>query len=254
LLCVLALMPHVTAGRRLGDRFEAYPCGAVLIRDERTLVVSDLHLGCEAVLEYEGLSLPRVQTSRIEQTLAELVRSVSPDRLVVAGDLKHNFSRNLIQEWTDVSSFVRRLSGLAPVAVVKGNHDNYLGTILRELGLHLTPEARVGGVRVVHGHSGRLTAQPTVMGHIHPSISLRDELGVSVKVPCFLYDPRREIVVLPAMSLVAGGSDVVHQPSTDEMSPLLAPAGLSDFEPLVFSGTDALRFPMIGKMRKTEGV
>lgn len=236
-------------GYKVRDGVEILPGGAALLTDENALVVADLHLGCEAALEYEGLSIPRVQTRKIEQYLTNVICEVRPSRLIVAGDLKHNFSRNLTQEWQDIERFVNALSGKVTLDVVKGNHDNYLGQILREYRIPLRREVAVSGVRILHGHSGRLDGQMTIMGHIHPSMRLRDSIGASLKDRCFLFHKERQVLVLPALSLVAYGTDVISQLSSDRMSPLLSDFGLSDFVPIAFSDKKPLRFPTVGELR-----
>ncbi len=237
-------------GYPIGDWGELLPGGALLLPEENVLVVADMHLGCEAALEYEGLSLPRVQTGRLTQYMSELIHDFQPSKVVVAGDLKHNFSRNLQQEWQDVKRFVELLKDMAPLEVVKGNHDNYLGLILREYGAKLRPlDMAVGKVRVVHGHSGHRTNGPTVMGHIHPSIRLMDDVGASVKDQCFLYDGEKEILILPALSIVAPGMDIIGQRGADTASPIYADIGLSSFVPIVFSGEKPLRFPTVRELR-----
>ncbi len=239
----------MAGGYRLSERLRILPGGAALITPEDVLVIADLHLGCEAALEEEGLSIPRVQTRKIQGYVSDLIDRVSPSKLVVAGDLKHNFSRNLMQEWEDVSGFVQGLSESVQVEVVKGNHDNFLGSILREFGIPLVREASVGGVRIVHGHSGVPSDQPTVMGHIHPSVGLREGIGPGVKDRCFLYSEPLDMLVLPALSLVAGGLDVVLQPDSDRSSPLLPEGGLVDFTPVTFAEGRPLRFPTVGELR-----
>jgi putative SbcD/Mre11-related phosphoesterase len=239
----------VARGYRLDDRFRVFPGGAVLITPEDVMVVADLHLGCEAALEQEGLSLPHVQTRKIESYVRELIDSVSPSKLIVAGDLKHNFSRNLTQEWQDVSGFVRGLSETVPLEVVKGNHDNFLASILRELDIPLVMEAEVGGVRIAHGHAGVRSDVPTVIGHIHPSVRLRDGVDAGMKARCFLYSERIRMLILPALSLVASGFDVVEQPDSDMSSPLLPGNGLVDFIPISFAENRPLKFPSVGALR-----
>lgn len=226
------------------------PGGAALIVPEEVLVIADLHLGWEAALEEDGLSLPRVQTAKIESYVRDLIDGVSPSKLVVAGDLKHNFSRNLTQEWQDVSRFVRGLSEAVPIEVVKGNHDNFLALILREVDTPLSRETDVGGVRIIHGHAGVRSDAPTVIGHIHPSVGLRDGVDAAVKDRCFLYSEDANMLILPALSLVASGLDVVEQPDSDRSSPLLPEDGLADFVPITFSGGRPLRFPTVSALRR----
>ncbi len=236
-------------GYRIADNIEIFPGGAALLLDGNVLVVADMHLGYEAALEYQGLSIPRVQTRKIEQYLMEVIDEVRPSRLIVAGDMKHNFSRNLTQEWQDVERFVKVLSERVRLQVVKGNHDNYLGAILQGHKVPLTTEIDCAGVRILHGHTGVLTDEMTLMGHIHPCVRLRDSVGASVKDPCFLLEPKMKILVLPALSLVSPGTDVIGQPWSEGVSPLLPKTGLSTFEPVAFSGAKPLIFPAVAKLR-----
>ena len=248
MLCEASLL-KVVRGFRVCDGIEIFPGGAALIRDDNTLVVADMHLGSESSLEHEGMSIPRVQTRKIERYMRAIIAEVRPSRVIVAGDLKHNFSRNLNQEWQDVHAFVKMLGGRIPLEVIKGNHDNFLGLILREYDVPLLRETVCGDIRVVHGHVGSLTNKMTIMGHIHPSVRLRDGVGASLKDQCFLFDGSRGVLILPALSLISPGTDVVSQESSDNISPLLSDRGLSSFTPILFSGEKALEFPTIGELR-----
>lgn len=229
---------------------ELCPGGALLLTDTNTMVVADLHLGCEAALEYEGLSIPRVQTRKITQYLTEMIVTHSPDELVVAGDLKHNFSRNLIQEWRDVAEFVNSFADVVSLRVVRGNHDNYLNAILSDHHLRMTSELTVGKFLITHGHRMPSRGKHVIMGHIHPSITLRDDTGAQLKSRCFLHHVDREIIVLPALSVVSPGIDVIRSDSVDSISPTFTNTGLGDFEPIVMAEDGALRFPKVGVMRE----
>ena len=231
------------------DGIELLRGGAALLTDDNTLVVADMHLGCEAALEYEGLSIPRIQSRKIEEYLTSVIDEVRPSRLIVAGDLKHNFSRNLVQEWHDVDRFVRMLSGRVQLEVVKGNHDNYLGAMLRDHKVPLTMETTCSGIRILHGHQGTRAKGTTIIGHIHPCVRLGDSVGASTKETCFLFEPEKEVLVLPALSLVSPGTDVVGQAWPDGISPLLPETRLSTFEPITFSGNRPLRFPSVATLR-----
>jgi putative SbcD/Mre11-related phosphoesterase len=242
--------PVTRSSYTVADGVRLCPGGAALLTDTNTMVVADLHLGCEAALEYRGLSLPRMQTRKISAYLRNAISTYSPDELVVAGDLKHNFSRNLVQEWADVAEFVRSLADLVSLRVVRGNHDNYLGIILAEHGLRMKEEVRVGRFTIVHGHRDSASRESVVMGHVHPSITLKDGAGAHLKRHCFLYNRDRDVLVLPALSLVSPGVDVIGSICSDRMSPLLSDYGLTDFEPMVFSGDKPLMFPKVGMLRK----
>jgi putative SbcD/Mre11-related phosphoesterase len=240
-------------GYRLDNDIELLPGGAVVVREPRAVVVADLHLGAEAALEHDGLSLPRLQTKKAEAYLRTVVEEVEPDQLVIAGDLKHNFSRNLIQEWDDVDGFVRAVADVVRLVVVKGNHDNYLSLILRESGVPLKKEHALGAITVIHGHANTDARGRVIMGHIHPSVTLKDGAGARVKRPCYLFDRKRGTLIIPALSIVSPGIDVVGNTSSDNMSPALPATGLTDFTPLVFSDSKPLIFPTVGELRSHDG-
>ena len=237
-------------GYRVTDGIDLYAGGAAHIIDENVLVVADLHLGVEASLENQGLSIPRVQTKKILEYMEEIVRNVQPRTVVVAGDLKHNFDRNLTQEWQEVTKFVERLAGRTRLETIKGNHDNFLNLILRERGVSpLRRELVVGGVQIVHGHAPIERKGLAIMGHIHPSLRLRDSVGAPIKDHCFLWDPDKRIIVLPALSLLAAGVDVVSADGADTISPHFEHGGLAGCHPIIFSGDRALKFPTVGELR-----
>ena len=240
----------VVSGYRLSERYTLIEGGAAFLPHDNTLVISDLHLGYEAVLEGQGLSIPRIQTTKIQDYVHGLIDSFAPTRIVIAGDLKHNFSRNLSQEWNDVVRFVESVQGKVRLEVVKGNHDNFLVSILREHGIPFFKESDLSGVRILHGHEGSHDGRPTIMGHIHPSISLHDGSRARAKSICFLYEERLELLVLPALSILADGTDVARESRLPEMSPLLTPRISHNLVPITVSGQSILKFPRLGEIRR----
>jgi len=239
-------------GYRIANGVEIYPGGAAHIVDENALVVADMHLGVEASLESEGLSVPRVQTKKILQYMDQIIERVRPETVVVAGDLKHNFNRNLIEEWQEVTKFVEQLAGRTELECIKGNHDNFLNLILREHGVPpVKKELIYEDVQIVHGHVAVERRGLTIIGHIHPSLRLRDSVGASIKDHCYLWDPVKRILVLPALSLLASGVDVVSGEDADTISPYFAEGGLSGCYPILFSKDEPLKFPSVGELRQS---
>ena len=211
-----------------------------------------MHLGVEASLENEGLSVPRVQTRKILEYMEGIIKRLQPALVVVAGDLKHNFDRNLTQEWHEVTKFVEQLAGRTQLETIKGNHDNFLNLILRERGVPpVRRELIVGRVQIVHGHVAVERKGLTIMGHIHPSLRLRDSVGASIKDHCYLWHPEKKILVLPALSIIAGGVDVVSGDGVDTISPVFLQGGFEGCCPIVFSREKALKFPTVGELRKS---
>lgn len=189
-----------------------------------TLVISDLHIGYESVLEDSGLHLPRIQTETMRDSLMDMVERYSPDRFLLLGDLKHEFSRNLAQEWSEARRILGTLQDHGEVIIVRGNHDNYLATIASKLGVELVDDYSASGIHFAHGHLP-FEKRPLVMGHEHPSVRLFDSVGAYVKLPCFLHFEKEEVLVMPAFSPLAAGTDITS--GTGMLSPVLEGADLA---------------------------
>ena len=189
---------------------------ALWLEEEGAVAISDLHLGFEAALAEQGVSIPRFQRREVLGRLARLLDAYEPEKLIIAGDFKHEFSKNLPDEWVEIKQVLRFLQQRTETIVVRGNHDNYLATILGDLRMTLHDRYDLGGCTFVHGHEDVQALGTIVMGHEHPAVKLRDPLGATVSVPAFLIAER--VVVLPAFSPLALGVNVASYPY---LSPLL---------------------------------
>ena len=196
---------------------------ALLLRQERVLVISDLHLGFEGALAEQGVSIPRFQRRVILERLGKMLDRNKAEQVVIAGDFKHEFSKNLVDEWVEVKQVLRFLKDRVKPILVRGNHDNYLATILGDLHLPLDNRADIGGYTIVHGHEEVSTLHPIIMGHEHPAVKLKDDLGATVSVPAFLIT--EPMIVLPDFSPHALVIDVSSYPY---LSPILNRTPIDD--------------------------
>jgi len=196
---------------------------ALWLKQESAVAISDLHLGFEAALAEQGVSIPRFQRREVLARLARLLDAYEPETLIIAGDFKHEFSKNLSDEWVEIKQVLRFLKQRTDPIVVRGNHDNFLATILGDLRITLHDRYDLGGCTFVHGHEDIETLETIVMGHEHPAVKLRDSLGATVSVPVFLVGDR--LVVLPAFSPLALGVDVASYPY---LSPILNRVDVDD--------------------------
>ena len=213
-----------------------------------TLVVSDLHIGYESMLEDSGLHLPRIQTETMRDSLMDIVDRYSPDRFLILGDLKHEFSRNLAQEWSEARRILGTLQDHGEVIIIRGNHDNYLSTIASKLGVELVDDYSASGIHFVHGHLP-CENRPLVMGHEHPSVRLFDSVGAYVKLPCFLHFEREEVLVMPAFSPLAAGTDITS--GTGTLSPVLEGADLARAKVYGCSEIGILNLGEVGRLSRS---
>ena len=64
---------------------------ALYLKKEKTLVVSDLHIGIEESLNKRGVLIPRSQFNDLLIKLKLILNKVEVKRVVFNGDLKHEF-------------------------------------------------------------------------------------------------------------------------------------------------------------------
>ncbi|NJE54945.1 metallophosphoesterase [Thermococcus sp. 21S9] len=206
----------------------------------RNLIIADLHLGYEIAMAREGFYLPRV-FHEVVGDLKELIKREGPKRLIINGDLKHSF----IPEWRERAELKAFFEEIVPlvdeVVLVRGNHD--VGTLwLRELGVEVVDELDLGKWKLVHGHKV-VEGERFIIGHEHPAIRLRDEVGAIVKVPAFLLGEK--LIVLPAFSPWAYGNDVLRE----IVSPFLR-FYTEDFTVLVPLDNELLNFGRLSRLRE----
>jgi hypothetical protein len=180
----------------------------LILDDGPTVVLGDLHLGYERALEQEGMYLPRTNTDSIREALNDILSKYEPKRVVLLGDIKHDFRRAGFEEKREVRKVFSLLAEAAQVVAVKGNHDNYLQNIVSDLGFLVVDYVDIMGYRLEHGHvdSG---IRPIIIGHEHPSVRIPGAVGGGLKIQCFVHAEKEGVIVLPPFSPFASGNDLV---------------------------------------------
>jgi len=202
----------------------------IYIKSINAIVFADSHLGFEEEMARHGLYLPNYQLKKLLEVLNRVFREVKPKRIIIAGDVKHCFSSLSRQERYELSELFNYLTSItSEVIVVRGNHDNYLPLIARKYNVEIIRDYIVEkGILITHGHKDmdldNTDFRVLIMGHEHPSISLRDELGCTVKFSCYLVAPMidsdRKVIVLPASGVYQSGTSITLDKS-NYLSPII---------------------------------
>jgi len=219
---------------------------AAYLEEHSTAVVADFHIGYESYLQHEGVSIPRYQKDIILKRLERIISKYEVERIVINGDFKHEFGKNLRQEWREAEEILSFLVERVEVVMVRGNHDNFLKTIASRYGVEVRDEYSLGNFKMVHGHRMvKGEGKKLLLGHEHPSLSIRDAVGAMVKMPCYLCG--NGIVVLPAISPLATGTDVLEG---DFLSPILKNVDKKGMKVYAINHDELLYFSTIGDLRK----
>jgi hypothetical protein len=166
------------------------PWQALLIKisGEKTLVVSDFHIGFEYELADLKISIPS-QVSKLRSKLLKIAQKIKPDKLVLLGDVKHSVPKVPFQEWKDLTEFLEVLSKhVSSVEIIPGNHDGDIQMFTPPEIKVLPPQGIVLGrrrkVALLHGHTWpppeAFNADYLVLGHNHPAIHLIDKSGFRI--------------------------------------------------------------------------
>ena len=235
---------------------ESFP--ALYIQDIDAVVIADLHLGYELLSSEHGVFVPRVQFKKSMEMIKHILEKQKTSRIIIVGDLKHEFSETSYHEYKEVSVFLEELlKHFNEVVVVKGNHDTFITRITRRYNIEVYDEFEDGNYLFVHGHKPKdfdtVKNSTVILGHEHPSIALFTDVGTKEKVKCFLHGKfkGKQLIVLPAFSYFAQGSDVNLIPKEELLSPILKKIDVDEMKGVgVLEGDQLLEFPSIGKLRR----
>jgi hypothetical protein len=152
---------------------------------EQVLVISDLHLGWERHLSKKGVHIPS-QTPKIKMMLLNLIKEVTPTRLIILGDIKDAITRIPLEDWKDIPEFFEDINEQIPeIQIIPGNHDGNLEPLLPEnIKIVSTSGIIFKDVGLFHGHSWPapelLECRSIIIGHVHPMITIRDPNGFRI--------------------------------------------------------------------------
>ncbi|MGC8816989.1 MAG: metallophosphoesterase [Candidatus Hadarchaeum sp.] len=231
--------------------------------EEKTIVISDLHLGIEHELAEKGISLPG-QIPALKARLISLIEWKGASRLIILGDVKHNVPETTWHEWRELPGLFEKLARLVKVDIVRGNHDGDLeGMVPREVTIH-DPHGIVLGKRkkvgLMHGHTWPapelVDTELIIAGHNHPAIEFRDELGGRSIEPVWLraeLNPKKlpkkllppsgrrlpKLIVVPAFSELVGGAVLNRDLPKELIGPLFRSGAvkLDEAEAYLLDGT-----------------
>src|SRR3989338_2367967 len=218
-----------------------------------TLIIADIHIGYEEALNKQGVLVPRLQFDEIVQKIEKILGSIEKiEKIIINGDLKHEFGTISEQEWRNVLKFLDLLARHCnEVILIKGNHDMILGPIARKRNVKVVdyyimeskndkknkPKSRI---LVIHGDKipGKDVLQQVstiIIGHEHPALSLKDGARVET-FKCFLKGryKGKNLIVLPSFNAIVGGTNIMRDKT---LSPFLK-QNLDDFE--VFAVEDKI--------------
>lgn len=196
---------------------------ALFIKNEKILVISDLHIGIEEELKEYGLHSGS-QTEKLLENITEICKKYNPKDIFLLGDIKHNIPSSTIQERKDVKKFLERIKGFGKIHILPGNHDGNIDKIVpKEIIVHPSNGISIDNIGLIHGHRWPkkeiIECEKIIMGHTHPTIMLTDRMNFKIYEPCwvktkliksrvkekFSVEKNTEIIIIPTFNSLCGG-------------------------------------------------
>lgn len=198
-----------------------------------TLVIADVHIGYEEALNKQGILVPRLQFDEIVKRIEGIfgiLKNKKIERIVVNGDLKHEFGAISEQEWRNTLKFLDLLAKHCnEIVLVKGNHDNILGPIAKKRNVNIVDSIGIGKVLVAHGDKIPVikSYDIIIIGHEHPAISIKEGSRIET-YKCFLKGKYKgkNLIVQPSFNPIIEGTNILRD---EILSPLLQ-QNLDNFE------------------------
>lgn len=213
---------------------------ALWLPAEKILIINDLHLGYEEALHRKGILVPKFQLQEIIKEMEFIFSKVKPAKIIINGDLKHEFGTVLKQEWSEVLQFLDFCTPhCQEVIIIKGNHDPIIKPIAERRGIQVVKEYQVSDTLIVHGDQLIETqVKRIIIGHEHPAITIR-EGSKREKYKCFLKGKwkGKELIAVPSFNPLLEGTDVLKE---ELLSPFLE--NIRNFEVYVVSKGEVFGF------------
>ncbi|PKP58515.1 MAG: phosphoesterase [Candidatus Altiarchaeales archaeon HGW-Altiarchaeales-1] len=226
-----------------------------LLADEN-LIIADLHLGYEEALMNEGIVIPKFQYKKIINRLEKIFQAANSygkvKRLIINGDLKHEFGRSSRQEYKETSEIINFLKNYADdIVLIRGNHDNFVSATAENLNVKFCENFAVKNFFILHGDKipknfDDLAKNKTiVIAHEHPCVGLRTAERTE-KMKCFLKGKFEEknLIVMPAFNFIAGGTDILQG---NLLSPFLK-ENIENFEVFGVENFEVFYFGTVGDL------
>lgn len=246
---------------------------------ETALVIADIHLGIEWDLYRGGINLPSRMKDRLDRILG-YIQAVSPDRIVLLGDVKHNVPQVSWQEKGEVPLFLETLAEYAHVDLFPGNHDGgieFLFSGQKDIKVHSARGAVLDGIGYFHGHTWPapelLSASYVITAHNHPTVRFTDTFGYSIVEPAWIrtrfkvevlkarfenlnFENRRawadpEVFIMPAFNELCGGVPFNESTQEDLLGPVFSSGGI-ELEKAEVYLLDGTRLGLIKNIRKLQ--
>lgn len=166
------------------------------IKEEKALVIAELHLGIEYEFFKKGITIPP-QREKFQKEIKEMKELTKAKKIVIVGDLKHKVPGISSREEREVPKFLDWLKREFKVLITKGNHDAEIEKIApKGVKVYGSKGFKLGNYGFFHGHAWPsrkvLNCDYIFTAHLHPGIDFKDKFGSITREQVWIVSEMRE--------------------------------------------------------------
>lgn len=178
------------------------PEKAIFWKEEKTLIIADIHLGKVGHFRKAGIGIPKQMEQDDLAVISDLIHEYRPAKIIFLGDLFHSDMNN---DW-DWLVMWRSLFKNINMILVLGNHDILNNKFYSDLNFDLYNELNIAPFLFSHEplktKDLRTDKEYVICGHIHPGVTLKGSGRQVLTLPCFHFGERQAII--PAFGKFTG--------------------------------------------------
>jgi len=184
------------------EPFTLLPQKAAYYKNEKALIVSDIHIGKTGHFRNAGIPVPGELAFTDLMQLDDLLShpKLNVKKLIVLGDLFHsdfNVDFKIFEEWINKHNDME-------LNLVKGNHDILSDDYYEAINVKVFNYITTGKFLFVHAHNDKQSDNGLykISGHMHPAVRIYGKAKQTLTLPCFYFG--KDYAVLPAFGRFTG--------------------------------------------------
>lgn len=187
-----------------GNQFVLSHHKAIFWENQKSLILSDTHLGKSIAFQRAGIPVPSLHLRDDLLRISKLIADFGADRLLILGDFLHSRKGNtetLHQELLDWRKGIEHIK----INLVSGNHDKYSGE-LPYLNIQESENLIESEFLFTHEPQSHSSLY-NFCGHIHPAFVVRGKAKQKLRLPCFYFG--KFGAILPSFGSFTGSAEML---------------------------------------------
>ncbi len=180
----------------------------MLWKEEKMLVIADLHVGKTQHFRNAGIGIPREVSHQNWRNLTTLLLNHDIETCLFLGDLIHS---DYNSECETLFQILDQFDSISFV-LTEGNHDIYSKQVLSSKNLLMVDQFIKGPFVFTHIPLEDEHELYNFSGHIHPAVRMKGKGRQYLRLPCFHFGHR--LGLLPAFGSFTG-SKTIHPQESD---------------------------------------